>query len=269
VSESTEIAGAGDQQAAALGVGVIAPGTVSVVLGTSGVVLASLPAYAHDASARVHAFCHATPGLWEAMGVMLNAAGALQWFHDAVAPGATFDDLTAEAAECQAGADGAFFLPYLQGERTPHADPLATASFSGLTLRHGRGVLTRAVLEGVAYGLRDSLELLRELGVDPTMGRASGGGARSRLWLEIVASVLGLPLERCVVDEGSAFGAALLAGVADGTFASAQDAVAACVRVRETVEPNPAWTSTYDDGYARYRALYPALHPRDGSTVER
>jgi xylulokinase len=264
VSESTEIAGAGDQQAAALGVGVITPGTVSVVLGTSGVVLAALPKFAHDASARVHAFCHAAPGLWEAMGVMLNAAGALQWFRDALAPGASFDDLTAEAGRWEAGADGVLFLPYLQGERTPHADAEATASFTGLSLRHDRGALARAVLEGVAYGLRDSLELLRELGVQPQAGRASGGGAHSRLWLEIVASALGLPLERCVVDEGSAYGAALLTGVANGTFATAEEAVASCVRVRETVEPNPAWAARYADGYARYRASYPAIRGVEG-----
>jgi xylulokinase len=259
VSESTEIAGAGDQQAAALGVGVIEPGTVSVVLGTSGVVLAALPEYAHDRQARVHAFCHALPGTWEAMGVMLNAAGSLRWFRDALAPGASFDELTAEAASREAGADGAIFLPYLQGERTPHADPDARGVFSGLSLRHDRGALVRAVLEGVGYALRDSLELLRELGVAPTAGRASGGGAHSRLWLEIVASVLELPLERSVVDEGSAYGAALLAGVAGGTFANAREAVASCVRVRETVEPNPAWARRYEDGYARFRALYPAI----------
>jgi xylulokinase len=259
VKESTEVAGAGDQQAAALGVGVIEPGTVSVVLGTSGVVLAALPAYAHDPQARVHAFCHALPGTWEAMGVMLNAAGALRWFRDAFAPEASFDELTAKAGRCDAGAGGAIFLPYLQGERTPHADPEARGSFSGLSLHHDRGALVRAVLEGVAYGLRDSLELLRELGVRPTAGRASGGGAHSRLWLEIVASVVGLPLERSVVDEGSAYGAALLAGVAGGAFATANEAVAACVRVRETVEPNPDWARRYGDGYARYRALYPAI----------
>jgi xylulokinase len=266
VSESTENAGAGDQQAAALGVGVVEPGLVSVVLGTSGVVLAPLPAYAHDAQARVHAFCHAVPETWEAMGVMLNAAGALQWFHDALAPGAAFDGLVAEAGAVDAGADGVLFLPYLQGERTPHADPEATASFTGLALRHGRGALARAVLEGVAYGLRDSLELLRELGVAPSAGRASGGGARSRLWLEIVASVLELPLERCAVDEGSAYGAALLAGIAAGTFASAHEAVEACVQVRETVEPNPAWARRYEAGYARYRALYPAIRHVEGKT---
>jgi len=259
VSESTVVAGAGDQQAAALGVGVVEPGTVSVVLGTSGVVLAALPEYTHDPHARVHAFCHALPGTWEAMGVMLNAAGSLRWLRDAFAAESSFDELTAEAAACDAGAGGATFLPYLQGERTPHADPDARGSFTGLSLHHDRGALVRAVLEGVAYGLRDTLELLRGLGVEPTAGRASGGGAHSRLWLEIVASTLGLPLERSVVDEGSAYGAALLAGVAGGTFTGAHEAVAACVRVRETVEPNAAWATRYEDGYARYRALYPAI----------
>ena len=259
VHESTEIAGAGDQQAAAVGVGVIEPGVVSVVLGTSGVVLASLPAYAHDAEARVHAFCHALPGTWEAMGVMLNAAGSLRWLRDALAPGASFEELTAEAADWSAGADGLTFLPYLQGERTPHADPDARGAFTGLALHHDRGALTRAVLEGVAYGLRDSLELLRELGVAPERGRVSGGGARSGLWREIVASVLGLPIELTVVEEGSAYGAALLAGVADGVFADAREAVAACVRPRDPVEPNPAWAAAYEEGYARFRALYPAL----------
>ena len=259
VHESTEIAGAGDQQAAALGVGVIEPGIVSVVLGTSGVVLATLPAFLHDREARVHAFCHALPDTWEAMGVMLNAAGSLQWLRDAVALDSSFDELTAEAGRWDPAVEGLTFLPYLQGERTPHADPDARGSFTGLSVRHDRGALTRAVLEGVAYGLRDSLELLRELGVAPERGRVSGGGARSRLWLEIVASVLRLPLELTVVEEGSAYGAAMLAGVANGHFANAHEAVTACVRVRETVEPNAKWASAYDEGYARFRALYPAL----------
>ena len=259
VHESTEIAGAGDQQAAALGVGVIEPGIVSVVLGTSGVVLAALPAFAHDPQARVHAFCHAVPGTWEAMGVMLNAAGALQWFRDALAPGSSFEALTEEAGRWPPGVEGLTFLPYLQGERTPHADPDARGSFTGLSLRHDRGALVRAVLEGVGYGLRDSLELLRELGVMPEKGRVSGGGARSRLWLEIVASVLGMPLELTVVEEGSAYGAAMLAGVAGGTFADASEAVTACVQTRETIDPHAGWASAYDEGYARFRALYPAL----------
>jgi xylulokinase len=259
VAESTVYGGAGDQQAAALGVGVVEPGTLSVVLGTSGVVFAALPEYRAEPQARVHVFCHAVPGVWEAMGVMLNAAGALRWFRDTLAPGTSFEELVAEAAEWPPGAEGLTFLPYLAGERTPHADPSARAMFEGLSLRHGRGGLVRAVLEGVAYGLRDSLELLRDLDVEAGVGRASGGGARSRLWLEIVASVLGVPLELTEVEEGSAYGAALLAGVSTGVFASAGEAVAACVRVRDRIEPNEAWARVYDEGYARFRALYPAV----------
>ena len=258
-SESTAHGGAGDQQAAALGVGVVRPGTLSVVLGTSGVVFAALPEYRAEPEARVHVFCHAVPGTWEAMGVMLSAAGALRWFRDALAPGAAFEELVSEAEEWPPGAEGLTFLPYLAGERTPHADPSARGVFEGLSLRHGRGGLVRAVLEGVAYGLRDSLELLRGLGVDAQVGRASGGGARSRLWLGIVASVLGVPLELTEVEEGSAYGAALLAGVSNGVFANAEEAVAACVRVRDRIEPNEAWSRVYDEGYARYRALYPAV----------
>jgi xylulokinase len=193
------------------------------------------------------------------MGVMLNAAGSLQWFRDTLAPGIPFDQLTAEAAGWGPGVDGLTFLPYLQGERTPHADPDARAAFTGLARHHDRGALVRAVLEGVAYGLRDSLELLRGLGVEARVGRASGGGAHSRLWLAIVATVLALPLELTTLEEGSAFGAALLAGVADGVFSDAREAVAACVRVRERIEPRSEWAGPYEEGYARYRALYPAL----------
>ena len=250
-------AGAGDQAAAALGVGVDRPGPVSVVLGTSGVVFSALPGYAHDAEARVHAFCHAVPDTWEAMGVMLSAAGSLQWLSDTL--GVEPAVLAAEAAAWEPGVEGLLFAPYLAGERTPHADPDARGAFVGLSLRHDRGALARAVLEGVAYGLRDSLELLRALGVAPAVGRASGGGARSVLWLEIVASVLGLPLERTDVEEGSAFGAALLGGVAAGVFPSATAAVEACVHVRDTVEPKLAWAEAYEDGYGRYRELYPTL----------
>jgi xylulokinase len=254
-------AGAGDQAAGALGVGVDGPGPISVVLGTSGVVFAALPSFQADPQARLHVFCHAVPGAWHAMGVMLSAAGSLRWFRDAFAPAAAYDDLVGEAARVEPGAGGALFLPYLSGERTPHADPNARGAFAGLALGHGRGHLARAVLEGVAYGLRDSLELLRELGVRPEVGRASGGGARSRLWLEIVASVLGLPLELTAVEEGAAYGAALLGGVAAGVFADVHEAVAACVRVQDRIEPNEAWRETYEAGYARYRALYPALEP--------
>jgi xylulokinase len=258
-------AGAGDQQGGALGVGVVRPGPLSVVLGTSGVVFTALDRYACDREARVHVFCHAVPGVWEAMGVMLSAAGSLRWLRDTVAPGAGYEQLTAEAAYWQPGAEGLLFLPYLQGERTPHADPQARGAFTGLSLVHDRGALIRAVLEGVAYGLRDSLELLRELGVKPESARVSGGGARSRLWLEIVASVLELPLELTAVEEGAAYGAALLGGVAGGVFAGAAEAVASCVRVRDRIEPNPEWREAYASGYARFRALYPALRPLEGT----
>jgi len=253
-------AGAGDQPAAALGVGIDLPGRLSVVLGTSGVVLAALPAYRSDPEGRVHAFCHAVPDGWQVMGVMLSAAGSLQWFHDALAPGVAFDELVREAERWPAGAEGLVFLPYLAGERTPHADPDARGAFTGLELRHDRGALVRAVLEGVAFGLRDSLELLRDLGVGVEVGRASGGGARSALWLQIVASALGIPLELTAVEEGSAFGAALLGGVAGGVFADVHEAVARCISVRETVEPHADWAQTYEDLYPRYRSLYPALN---------
>ena len=255
--ESTAIGGAGDQQAGALGVGVVGPGPLSVVLGTSGVVFAALPGYQADPEARVHVFCHAVPDTWEAMGVMLSAAGSLRWLRDVV--GGTYDELVAEAARWPPGTEGLTFLPYLQGERTPHADPSARAMFEGLSLRHDRGALVRSVLEGVAYGLRDSLELLKALGVEPAAGRASGGGARSELWLKIVASVLGIPIERTAVEEGAAYGAALLGGVAAGVFADAAEAVDACVRVRDTVEPDPEWQRVYDEGYERFRSLYPAI----------
>jgi xylulokinase len=255
-------AGAGDQAAGALGVGVDRPGPLSVQIGTSGVVFAALPGFAADREARVHAFCHAVPGGWHAMGVMLSAAGSLRWLRDAVAPRTEYGVLTAEAAAWPPGAEGLTFLPYLAGERTPHADPDARAAFVGLGVRHDRGALVRAVLEGVAFGLRDSLELLRALGVPPGAARASGGGARSDLWLRIVASVLGVPVERTSVEEGAAYGAALLGGVAGGVFADVHDAVTRCVRVRDVVEPDPAWAEAYAEGYARFRALYPAVRKR-------
>jgi xylulokinase len=258
-------AGAGDQAAAALGVGVDRPGPVSVVLGTSGVVFAALPHFAADPQARVHAFCHAVPGGWHAMGVMLSAAGSLRWLRDTLGSRHGYEELVTAAAEWPPGTEGLTFLPYLTGERTPHADPHARAAFAGLTVRHGLGALVRAVLEGVAYGLRDSLELLRELGVDPGAGHASGGGARSELWLRILASVLRLPIQRAATDEGSAFGAALLGGVAAGVFRDVHEAVAVCVRLHDAIEPDPQWAAAYDRGYRRYQLLYPALRPLEDS----
>jgi xylulokinase len=249
--ESTEVATAGDQAAGALGVGIVAPGALSIVLGTSGVVFAVLPRYEVDP--RLHVFCHAAPGTWHAMGVMLSAAGSLAWFRDVV--GAEYGALDAEAARWDPGVEGLLFAPYLAGERTPHVDPDARGAFTGLSLRHDRGALARAVMEGVAFGLRDSLELLRELGVDANVGRVSGGGARSDLWVRIVASALRLPIERMQLEEGAAYGAALLAGVRAEVFADLPEAVEHCVRVRETIEPE--WD--YEDTYARFRSLYPTL----------
>jgi xylulokinase len=253
--ESTDIAGAGDQAAAALGVGIARPGPVSVVLGTSGVVSSALDAYEHDPEGRLHAFCHAVPGTWQAMGVMLSAAGSAAWLQEIL--GAELSDLEAEAAQWPPETEGLLFAPYLAGERTPHPDPDARGAFTGLSVRHDRGALWRGMLEGVAYGLRDSLELLRELGARPESGRVSGGGARSELWIRILASVLGLPLDVMESEEGSAFGAALLAGIRAGVFADADDAVARCVRVQRRVEPE--WE--YTDGYRRFRQLYPTLRP--------
>ena len=252
-------AGAGDQAAGALGVGVVDEhGPLSVALGTSGVVFAALPSYASDPMARAHAFCHAVPGRWHLMGVTLSAGGALRWLRDATG-GASYDELVTEAAAWPPGAEGLVFLPYLTGERTPHADPEARGAFAGLTLRHDRGALVRAVLEGVAFGLRDSLDLLRGLGVGADRGRVSGGGTRSTEWLRIVASVLELRLERVAVDEGAAYGAALLAGMASGAFSDAAEAVAACVHPAGIVEPDAAWATVYPSALETYRALYPAL----------
>jgi xylulokinase len=223
------------------------------------VVFAALDHYAADPQARVHAFCHAVPDVWHVMGVMLSAAGSLRWLRDALGGAADYETLLDEAARWEPGAEGLIFAPYLAGERTPHADPSARGAFVGLSLRHDRGALARAVLEGVAFGLRDSLDLIGELGGRPRVGRVSGGGTRSPLWLEIVASVLDLPLEVCVVDEGAAFGAALLGGVAAGVFADAGEAVQACVRVTRTVKPRADWVERYAEILPRFRQAYPAL----------
>ena len=252
-------AGAGDQAAGALGAGVVRPGPLSLVLGTSGVLLVALDAFRADGEGRVHAFCHAAPDAWLAMGVMLSAGGALRWLRETIAPDVPFDALMAEAASWQPGAGGLTFLPYLAGERTPHANPLARGAVTGLSLHHDRGALVRAVLEGVACGLRDCADLVLALDAAmPRIARASGGGARSDLWLAIVASTLEMPIERPAVEEGAAFGAALLGGVAAGVWRDVDEAAAAAVRVRETIQPQPAWIPRYRELQGRFRALYPA-----------
>ena len=252
-------AGAGDQAAGALGVGVDRPGVLSVALGTSGVVFAALPSFLLDERALLHVFCHSVPGAWHAMGVMLSAAGSLRWLRDALGGEVDYEILLGEAEQWGPGCEGLTFLPYLAGERTPHADPDARGAFCGLSLRHDRGALARAVLEGVAYGLRDSLELMKTLGVEADRARVSGGGARSELWLRIIASTLGLPLELTAVEEGAAYGAALLGGIAGGVYENAAQAVEAAVSVRGVIEPVEEWREPYEAGYATFRGLYPAL----------
>jgi xylulokinase len=256
------VAGGGDQAAGAVGVGAIQPGVVSLVLGTSGVVFAPTEAPLIEPEGRLHAFCEALPDRWHLMGVTLSAAGSLQWFRDTLAPDFSFDTLLAEAEEAPAGSEGLLFLPYLSGERTPYPDPLARGTFTGLTVRHRRGHLTRAVLEGVAFSLRDCFALLEEAGLGAIeQVRVSGGGARSPLWRGILASVLGVELVSVQADEGAAFGAALLAGVGAGAWPDVAAACAASVRLGERVAPDPAAADVYARLYPEYRGLYPALKP--------
>ena len=254
------VAGGGDQAAAAVGVGAVEPGVVSLSLGTSGVVFTATDEPLIDPEGRLHSFCHAVPGRWHVMGVMLSAAGSLQWFRDALAPGVPFSALVDEALDVPPGSDGVLFLPYLSGERTPHPDPRARGAFVGLAARHGRPHMTRSVLEGVAFGLRDSLELMRAVGVTGFDEiRATGGGSKSALWRQILADVLEMPVMTTTTSEGAAQGAAMLAATGAGWFASVQDACRAMVTPGERVEPSAA--GVYRERYAQYRALYPALAP--------
>lgn len=253
------VGGGGDQAAQAVGVGAVEPGIIALTVGTSGVVFAPLGAYAYEPEGRLHAFCHAMPGQWHFMGVMLSAAGSLQWYKDTLAPFVEFDTLLHEASEVPAGSEGLQFMPYLSGERTPHPDPLARGAFIGLTTRHTRGHLTRSVLEGVAYGLRDSFELIRasEAGRVIRQVRVSGGGARSPLWRQIMADILGTELVAVEATEGAAYGAALLAGVGAGIWSGAAD-IGSVVALGETSSPGSD-SATYADGYTVYRTLYPTL----------
>jgi xylulokinase len=255
------VAGGGDQAANAVGVGAVAPGTVALSLGTSGVVFATTNGPLFDPMGRVHAFCHAVPGRWHLMSVMLSAAGSLRWFRDTLAPGVPFDELAASAAEVPAGSLGLLFLPYLSGERSPHPDPLARGAFVGLTLAHDRRHLVRAVLEGVAFGLRDGLDLMVAAGMPvPAQVRASGGGIASPLWRQVLADVLETELATVNTTEGAAFGAALLAGVAASWFPSVEEAAASLVRATPVASPGPD-APRYREAHAAYRELYPALVP--------
>ncbi|MGH2671858.1 MAG: xylulokinase [Actinomycetota bacterium] len=255
------VAGGGDQSAAAVGVGAVDPGVVSLSLGTSGVVFSATEGPVIEPKGRLHAFCHAVPERWHLMGVMLSAAGSLRWYRDTIAPGVAFSDLVEEAAAVPAGSDGLLFLPYLTGERTPHPDPLARGAFVGLSVQHGRPHLTRSVLEGVAFGLRDSLELMRAVGVTgSTPIRATGGGSTSPLWRQILADVLERSVVTTSTSEGAAHGAATLAAVGAGWFPSVQEACVATIELGEPTVTSMA-AARYAEAYERYRQLYPALAP--------
>lgn len=264
-SDLPVVGGAGDQAAGAVGSAAVEEGTVSITMGTSGVVFATSDQYRADPDGRLHAFCHAVPDTWHLMGVMLSAAGSLRWFRDVFLqdnPGEndlSYDELVSEAQSVSPGADGLLFLPYLSGERTPHADPNAKGVFFGLHLGHDREHLTRAVLEGVSFGLRDSMELMNDLGLSAKEIRVSGGGAQSGLWRQILADILNVRLVHTTVPHGAAVGAALLAGVGAGTY----DTVAEASRTtyREAGSTAPARErDLYDALYERFTSLYPDLN---------
>ncbi|MEP7082263.1 MAG: xylulokinase [Chloroflexota bacterium] len=255
------VAGGGDQSANAVGVGAVRPGTMALSLGTSGVVFGATDRPLYEPRGRVHAFCHAVPERWHMMSVMLSAAGSLRWFRDALAPGEEFADLVASAGTAPAGSDGLYFLPYLSGERSPYPDPLARGAFVGLTLGHDRRHMARAVLEGVAFGLRDGLDLMLAAGMPvPTQIRASGGGTASGLWRQILADVLGAAIAAVDTAEGAAYGAGVLAAVGAGWYADVDRAADALVSATPAAAPGPD-ASAYAEAHAVYRELYPALAP--------
>jgi len=262
------VGGGGDQSAQAVGVGAVEPGIVALTLGTSGVVFASTNEPFIEPEGRLHAFCHAVPGRWHLMGVMLSAAGSLRWYRDTLVPDTDFDTLLAPAADVPPGSEGLLFLPYLTGERTPHSDPLARGAFVGLTVRHTQAHMTRAVLEGVAFGLRDSFELMKSVGLAKIhQVRVSGGGARSPLWRQILADVLDAELVTVNTTEGAAYGAALLAATGAGVFPDVASACAAIIQLTGSAAPGPAST-IYEEMYPLYRELYPALRSSFNSIAQ-
>jgi xylulokinase len=253
-------AGGGDQAAQAVGMGAVESGIIGLTVGTSGVIFAATPSALIEPEGRLHAFCHAVPGMWHFMGVMLSAAGSLQWYRDTLAPDMSFDDLVAEAESAPAGCEGLLFLPYLSGERTPYPDPLARGAFIGLTLRHTRAHMTRAVLEGVAFGLKGSFTLIQNAGLGiATQVRTSGGGTKSALWRQILASALEAELVTVNTSEGAAFGAALLAGVGDGAWVDVPTACKSSIKVTGSTIPDDALVTAYRRTYPLYQELYPIL----------
>lgn len=249
-------AGGGDNASAAVGTGIVRRGLLSSSVGTSGVLFAHSDAFSPDPSGRLHAFCHAVPGKWHLMGVTLSAGGSLSWWRDSL--GTDYGELVGAAEEVPPGSEGLIFLPYLTGERTPHLDPKARGAFFGLTSRHTASHMTRAVMEGVVFSLRDSLEIMRSLGVPIEQVRATGGGARSALWRRLQADIYGLPVHRTTSEEGPAYGAALLAGVAAGVYGDVAEATSVIKLREEVTEPDPERAKVYEELYGIYRSLYPA-----------
>jgi xylulokinase len=250
-------AGGGDNAAAAIGTAITRDGLMSSSIGTSGVLFAHADSPAVDPSGRIHAFCHAVPGRYCLLAVTLSAGGSLRWWRDVT--GLDYGPLVAEAASVPAGAEGLLFLPYLTGERTPHLDPQARGVFIGLTARHTRGHMTRALMEGVLFSLRDGLEIMRDLEIRPKEIRATGGGASAPLWLELQADVYGLPVHRLQIEEGAAYGAALLGHVVAGTFGSVEEASGVVRTMTEVTEPDRRATEMYDSFYEVYRSVYASL----------
>jgi xylulokinase len=258
------VAGAGDQAAGAVGMGIVRPGAVSATIGTSGVVFAATDRPALDPKGRVHTFCHAVPERWHVMGVTQGAGLSLRWFRDQFGAGVDdgrdpYERMSEEAATVPPGSDGVLWAPYLMGERTPHLDPHARAALVGLNASHRRAHVVRAILEGVAFSLRDTLTIFKEMGVPVESIRLGGGGARSRVWRQIQADVYGREVEIVEADEGAAYGAALLAGVGGGAWASVDDACAAAVRVRERTQPDAESARVMDERYRIFQSIYPAL----------
>jgi xylulokinase len=259
------VAGAGDQAAGAVGMGIMRPGTVSVTIGTSGVVFAATERPAIDPRGRIHTFCHAAPGTWHVMGVTQAAGLSLKWLRGVIGSGASsYDELTVEAAAAPAGSDGVLWAPYLMGERTPHCDPNVRAALVGLAANHGRAHVIRAVMEGVAFSLRDSFTIFSEMRVPITRVRLGGGGARSALWRQIQADVYGRTVETVAAEEGAAYGAAILAAVGAGWWPTVDDACESLVRTATVVEPQLDVVARMNARYEDYRRIYAALQSMRG-----
>jgi xylulokinase len=258
------VGGGGDQAASAVGNGIVEAGIVSCTLGTSGVVFAHMDEPAYDPAGRVHTFCHAVPKKWHVMGVTQGAGLSLQWFRNQFAAGTDYDALTAEAANSPAGAQGLFWLPYLMGERTPHLDASARAAWVGLTASHTRAHLLRSIMEGVCYSQKDGLDIIEGMGAVVESVRLSGGGARSAFWRQLMADVLGKPVVTLQSQEGSAYGAAVLALVGTGAYGTVEEACRAVVKEAGRLGPRPDQTRSYAAFHTIFQELYPALKPLYG-----